>query len=110
MPTAPVAAGSLILGYAVAASTGSRPLGGVVLLAGGAWCVRAWLRRDGARAAAVLAGAGLGAFILSHLLALAIGPWPSVLAVSAAMAAVAWRRSDARALDRAEPGGTLLVD
>ena len=96
MPTAPVAAGSLIVGYAVAASTGSRPLGGVVLLAGGAWCVRAWPRRDGARAAAQLAGAGLGAFILSHLLALAIGPWPAVLAVSAAMAAVAWRRSDAR--------------
>jgi hypothetical protein len=105
-----VAAGSLIVGYAVAASTGSRPLGGVVLLAGGAWCVRAWLRRDGSRAAAGLAAAGLGAFIASHLLALAIGPWPSVLAVSAAMAAVAWRRSDARMLDRAEPGGTLLVD
>jgi hypothetical protein len=100
MPTAPVAAGSLIVGYAVAASTGSRPLGGVVLLAGGAWCVRAWLRRDGSRTAAALAGAGLGAFILSHLLALAIGPWPSVLAVSAAMAALAWRGSDARA----EPG------
>jgi hypothetical protein len=110
MPTAPVAAGSLILGYAVAASTGSRPLGGVVLLAGGAWCARTWLRRDGARTAAVLAGASLGAFILSHVLALAIGPWPSVLAVSAALAALAWRRSDVRMLDRAEPGGTLLVD
>jgi hypothetical protein len=110
MPTAPVAAGSLIAGYAVAASTGSRPLGGVVLLAGGVWCVREWLRRDGARAAAGLAAAGVGAFVVSHLLAPAVGPWPSVLAVSVALGAVAWRRSDARMLDRAEPGGTLLVD
>jgi hypothetical protein len=103
MPTAPVAAGSLIVGYAVAAGSGSRPLGGVVLVAGGLWCLRAWLRRDGTRTALVLAGAGLGAFITSHLLALAIGPWPSVLAVSAAMAAVAWKGSDVRMLDRAEP-------
>jgi hypothetical protein len=96
IPTAAVAAGSLIAGYGVAVSTGSRPLGGVVLLIGGAWCLRVWTRRHGARTAIGLAGAGLGAFISSHLLALAIGPWPSVLLVAAAMAAVAWTRSDAR--------------
>jgi hypothetical protein len=101
LPTAPVAAGSLIVGYAVAAGTGSRPLGGVVLLLGGAWCVRAWSRRDGARTALGLAGAGLGAFVASHVLALAIGPWPAVLLVAAAMGAVAWTRSDARSGARA---------
>jgi hypothetical protein len=87
----------LIVGYAVAVGTGSRPLGGVVLLLGGGWCVRVWSRRHGARTALGLAGAGVGAFVASHLLALAIGPWPSVLLVAAAMAALAWTRSDSRA-------------
>jgi hypothetical protein len=96
MPTAPVAAASLIVAYAVAVSTGSRPLGGVVLALGGLWCIRAWRRRHGARTAAILAGVGLGAFIASHLIALAIGAWPAVLLVSAAVAAVAWTQADAR--------------
>lgn len=97
LPTAPVAAGSLIVGYAIAASTGSRALGGVALAAGGLWCMQAWGRRQGARTAATLAGVGLGAFALSHVLALAIGAWPSVLLVSAATAAVVWVRADSRA-------------
>jgi hypothetical protein len=94
-PTAPVAAGSLIAGYAVAAATGSRPLGGIVLLIGGVWCIRAWARRHGARTAASLACVGLGAFVISHLLALVIGAWPAVLLVAAVMAAAAWMRADA---------------
>ncbi|HEV3284274.1 MAG TPA: hypothetical protein VG010_08710 [Solirubrobacteraceae bacterium] len=97
VPTAPVAAGSLIAGFAVAAASGSRPLGGVVLAAGGLWCIREWSRRTGARTTAELAGTGLFAFIASHLLARAIGAWPAVLLVAAAMAAVAWTRADARA-------------
>jgi hypothetical protein len=97
IPTAPVAAGSLILGFAVALASGSRALGGVVLAIGGLWCIRAWARRHGARTAAVLAGVGLCAFVLSHVLALAIGAWPAVLLVAAAMAAAAWTRADARA-------------
>jgi hypothetical protein len=99
-PTAPVAAGSLIAGYAVAAGTGSRPLGGVVLLAGGLWCMREWRRRNDARTAAVLAGAGLSAFIASHLLAPAIGAWPAVLSVAAAMAVATWIRADSRVAPR----------
>ena len=95
-PTAPVAAGTLIVGYAVAVSTGSRPLGGVVLLIGGLWCIRAWRRRHGTRTAAVLACVGLTAFVLSHVLALAIGAWPSVLLVAVVMAAAAWMRADAQ--------------
>jgi hypothetical protein len=96
LPTAPVAAGSLILGYAVASASGLRALGGVVLLAGGAWCTRAWLRRCGAREALVLSGAGVAAFAFSHVLALAIGAWPSVLLVSAAMGLLTFTYADAR--------------
>jgi hypothetical protein len=97
-PTAPVAAGTLIAGYAVAASTGSRPLGGVVLVAGGVWCIRAWAHRHDARTAAALACVGLLAFALSHLLALAIGAWPAVLLVAAGTAAAVWARADSRAV------------
>jgi hypothetical protein len=101
-PTAPVAAGTLIGGYAVAAASGSRPLGGVVLLLGGLWCIRVWTRRNGARTAAVLAGVGLCALVLSHLLALAIGAWPSVLLVSAVMGVAAWSRADVQAIRSSE--------
>ncbi len=97
-PTAPVAAGSLIAGYAVAAASGSRPLGGVVLLVGGLWCVRAWTQRNDTRTAVTLACAGLAAFVVSHVLALGIGAWPAVLLVAAAMGAATWIRADARAL------------
>jgi hypothetical protein len=95
-PTAPVAAASLIAGYAVAVGTGSRPLGGVVLAAGGLWCVREWARRNDARTALVLGLAGLAAFVLSHVLARAIGAWPAVLLVAAALAVAAWLRADTR--------------
>jgi hypothetical protein len=98
MPTAPIAAASLIVGYAVAAGTGSRPLGGLVLLSGGLWCIRAWTRRSGGRTAATLALVGLAVFVASHLLALAIGAWPSVLLAAAVMAAVVWTKADARAI------------
>jgi hypothetical protein len=96
IPTAPVAAASLIVGYAVAASTGSRPLGGVVLLIGGLWCAREWLRRHDRRTAVRLVGVGLCAFVGSHLLALAIGPWPAVLIVAAGMALAAWAWADSQ--------------
>ncbi|MHB8532968.1 MAG: hypothetical protein ACYDC2_09625, partial [Solirubrobacteraceae bacterium] len=69
IPTAAPAAGTLIAGYAVASATGSRPIGGVVLLAGGAWCARTWALRDGPRAAAALTAVGFAAFVSSHLLA-----------------------------------------
>jgi hypothetical protein len=86
----------LIAGYAVASASGSRPLGGAVLAGGGLWCIALWQRRHGTATAARLAGAGLLAFALSHALAPALGPWPSVLLVSGAMGAVTWRAADAR--------------
>jgi hypothetical protein len=94
MPTAPLAAGSLIVGYAVAAGSGSRSLGGIVLALGGLWCISIWVRRHGPRTAATLAGVGLAALVLSHVLALALGAWPSVLIVAGATAAATWRLAD----------------
>jgi hypothetical protein len=106
-PTAPLAAAALIGGFAVAASTGSRPLGGVVLAAGGLACVEIWRRRHGVRTAAGLGAAGLSAFVLSHLLARAIGAWPSVLTVAAIVGFLAWRFADAPARERSRAPRSL---
>ena len=89
VPTAAVAAGSLIGGYVVARGTGVRPLGGVVLLAGGAWCTRAWLRTSGPAVAGTLLLVSVAAFAVSHPLAKRVGAWPAVLSVSAVTAAAA---------------------
>jgi hypothetical protein len=94
--TAPLAAAGLIAGFAVAVATGSRPLGGVVLVAFGLACIAVWLRRDGRRTAVWLTAAGLLAFAISHGLGLVIGAWPAVLVVAAVTAAVCWRVSDSR--------------
>ncbi len=102
IPTAAVAAGALVAGYAVAVGSGSRPLGGLVLLAGGAWCARQWARRDGRRVAAALTGVALTAFVISHVLALAIGAWPAVLTVAVVTGAVVWVRFDGLSAARAE--------
>jgi hypothetical protein len=96
LPTAPLAAGSLIASYGVVAATGSRPLGGAVLAAGGLCCIEIWRRRHGARTAAQLGGVGFVAFVASHVLALDLGPWPAVLIVAAVTAAATWALADAR--------------
>lgn len=96
VPTAVVSAGSLVVGFAVAQATDVRALGGVVLLAGAAWCGRHWLRRTGPVTAGVLVAAYAGGFVGSHLLARQIGAWPSVLSVAAAVGAAAWVASDRR--------------
>ena len=94
--TALVSALSLVVGYAVAAGTGVRALGGVVLLVALAWCVLRWRALAGTPTAAGLAVAYVALFVVSHLLARAIGAWPSVLAVAAAMGGLAWTLADAR--------------
>jgi hypothetical protein len=95
LATAPIAAAGLVAGYAVAVSSGSRPLGGLVLAACGLMCIWVWLRRDGRRTAAMLTATGLAAFALSHVLALIITPWPAVFLVAAVTAGQCWRLSDA---------------
>jgi hypothetical protein len=99
-PTAVIAALGLIAGFAAAEATGSRPLGGVVLLIAGIWCISVWLRRDGPRTTWRLAAVGFVAFVASHVLGLAIGAWPAVLTTAIVVGAVYWRASDARARPR----------
>jgi hypothetical protein len=95
LPTAPVAATGLIAGFGVAVGTGSRPLGGVVLLGFGVACVAISHTRDDVRTTAKLAGIGFGAFVVSHGLGLLIGAWPSVLVCAAGTALGCERMSDA---------------
>ncbi|MEV6344062.1 hypothetical protein [Actinoplanes sp. NPDC051851] len=94
LPTAAITAGSLIGGWQVARRTGVRPLGGVVLAAGGAVAAREWRRRTSPAVTAGLVATYVAAFGLSHPLAKRIGAWPSVLAVSAITAAAAYVASD----------------
>jgi hypothetical protein len=96
LPTAPIAATGLTAGYAVAVTTGSRPLGGVVLALCGLICITVWERREGRRTTIRLALVGLGAFVLSHVAALAIGAWPAVLLAASVTFAACWRLSDSR--------------
>jgi hypothetical protein len=96
LPTAPVAAGSLVGGYLVARETGVRPLGGAVLSVAGAWMTREWARRAGKPAAGALLATYLAGFGASHPLAKRIGPWPSVLAVAGVSAAASWALADRR--------------
>ena len=60
LATAPLAAGGLIAGYAVAVISGSRPLGGLVLAGFGLACISIWTRRDGLRVAAKLTSVRTG--------------------------------------------------
>ncbi|UQU62054.1 hypothetical protein COUCH_23765 [Couchioplanes caeruleus] len=97
VPTAAVTAGSLIGGWQLARRTGIRPLGGVVLAAGGVLAGREWARRTSPAVTAGLLATYVGAFGLSHPLAKRIGPWPSVLAVSALTAAASYAAADRKA-------------
>lgn len=102
IPTALIAALTLVVGFAVAQTTGVRALGGAVLLAGGAWCaVRAWRPAGAARTVAVVAVAA-ACFVVSHVLAPHLGAWPAVVLVAAVLAAVTWvlvdRGTSARAV------------
>jgi len=96
VPTAPIAAGSLVAGYLVARETGVRPLGGGVLAAAGLWCAKEWSRRAGPHTAATLLGVYGAAFAGSHPLAKRIGAWPAVLTSAAAAGSAAWALSDRR--------------
>jgi hypothetical protein len=100
LPTWPVAAGSLAAGFAVAQATGVRPLGGLVLVAGAAWCARRWNAEVGTPKTVGLLTVYLVAFVASHVLAHAIGAWPSVATVAAITGAAAYAVADAPASRR----------
>lgn len=96
LPTWPIAAGALLLGFAVAQATGARALGGVVLFLGGLACGLRWRVLLGLPRAVALVAVLLAGFALAHPLGHAIGAWPAVLLVAAAVGVVAWRVADAR--------------
>ncbi|AEV83723.1 membrane protein [Actinoplanes sp. SE50] len=96
VPTAVITAGSLIGGWQAARRTGVRPLGGLVLAAGGVLAGREWSRRTTPAVTGALAATYLGAFGLSHPLAKKIGAWPAVLTVSAVTAAASYLVADRR--------------
>lgn len=96
VPSAAVAAGSLVAGFAVAQATDVRALGGAVLVAGALWCGRRWVRSGGPVTASALLVGYAGAFVGSHLLAPQLGAWPAVLVVSAAVGATSWVVVDRR--------------
>jgi hypothetical protein len=104
--TAVLAAAGLIAGYGAAVASGSRPLGGVVLLLFAAPCVVIWARRHGPRLAAALTAVGILAFALSHALGLLLGAWPAVLVTAAVASAAYWRLSDSRPSTRAPTRAT----
>ncbi|MGH2924525.1 MAG: hypothetical protein ACRDK1_00985, partial [Solirubrobacterales bacterium] len=89
------AAATFIAGFGVAELTGVRAIGGLVLLAGGAWCGRAALSIVGPRRAIALLVIALALFVISHPLGRAIGAWPAV-----AMAAIAVAGATGVLLDR----------
>jgi hypothetical protein len=95
VPTCLIAALTLVAGFFVAQVTDVRALGGLVLVAGVAWCV--WRSRAAgvARLAAVVV-TGLVCFIAAHVLAPHLGAWPSVLLVAAVLGVVTWALVDRR--------------
>lgn len=95
--TWPVAAGSLPLGFGVAQATGVRALGGVVLIAGAAWCATRWQRRAGLARTAVLLLVYVGAFVGSHVIADSVGAWGAVLLAAGVTGLAAWSLADAAA-------------
>ena len=89
-----VAASGILGGYVVARESGLRYLGAVPLVAGGVWAGRTWLAKGGPVTAGVLAALYVGAFGGSHPLAKKIGAWPSVLAVTGAVALASYLAVD----------------
>lgn len=85
VPTAVLAAVTLVAAFAVALGTGARWAGGVVLLLGVAWCAwRSWRAAGPVRVVAVVA-LGAVCFAGSHVLAPMLGAWPSVLVAAAVL-------------------------
>ena len=98
LPVAPVAAGGLVLAFALAQGTGVRWAGGLVLLATAAACLALAVPRTGWARPLVVVAVGLAAFVVSHVAADVLGPWPAVLTAAAVLGATAWWL-----VDRARP-------
>ena len=77
-----VASSTLILGFAVARATGVVWLGGLVLVAGGAWCAWQWRRSLGIGPALLGVLIYFAAFVASHPFAKVVGAWPSTISLA----------------------------
>src|SRR4051812_5843957 len=90
VPTAVIAALSLVAGFAVAELTDVRALGGVVLLAGVGWCVaRSWRTAGWWRVAGVVV-VGAAVFVGAHLLGRVVGAWWAVAAAALVLGVATW--------------------
>jgi hypothetical protein len=88
-PSSALVAAGLVVGFAVAQGTGSRALGGVILVGTGLAAARLWVRRRDWQHAVLLGLVYLAAFVLSHVLTLGFGvpAWLSVVLVTILAAA-----------------------
>lgn len=84
-----VAAATFLAAFGAAELTGVRAIGGLVLLAGGAWCGRAVLPIVGPRRTIALLAIAVALFVVSHPLGDVIGAWPAVAASAALVGAAA---------------------
>ncbi len=100
-----VLAASLIAGFGVAALSGMRWLGAIVLLIGGVWSAVGVWRTSGPAITVVLGVVYIVAFIASHPLGRWIGSWPAVVVVALAVAAFAYAviRPTGRVVSTASP-------
>lgn len=85
-----LAAITLIVGFAVAAGSGNRALGGMVLVVGGAVCAYLWWRQAGIWRAIACVAIAAAAFVVSHPLGAFITSWGSVILVAAITAVAAY--------------------
>lgn len=93
IPTAVVAGGTLIVGFAVAMAT-TQAVGGVVLLAGVLWCVLRERRRTAWWRLGLVVLVGVACFVASHLVADRIGGWPAAVLAGVVLGAVTWSLVD----------------
>jgi hypothetical protein len=113
VPTAAIAGLCLVVAFALADLTGVRALGGVVLGAGGLWCV-VRSRAAGWWRLVLVVLLALALFVASHLLGPVLGAWPAVLLAGALLAGATYllvdRRSRATGDDGAPTPGFAFTE
>jgi hypothetical protein len=95
-PSAALVAIGLAAGFGIAQGTGVRALGGAVFAVAGLAAGALWVRRRGTATAVALAALYVGAFVLAHVLAIAVGlpGWLAVSLVTLAAAGVTFAVAD----------------
>ncbi len=95
-PSAVLVAVGLAAGFGIAQGTGVRALGGAVFAVAGLAAGALWLQRRGPVTAIALAALYVGAFVLTHVLAIGVGlpAWLAVSLVTLAAAGVTFGVAD----------------